>query len=73
MICASYFGRVEILRLILENISIDIDLASEGSGHTPLTIACATGNYEIVKLLIDHNAEVNKPTYFHHTPLVCCF
>jgi len=48
---------------------IDIDMASSDIGHTPLTVACLTGNYEIVKLLIEKGAEVNKPTYLNVTPL----
>jgi hypothetical protein len=50
-----------------------VDLASDESGFTPLCIACVTANYEIVKLLLDHDAEVNKPSVFNQTPLVYCF
>lgn len=32
LICAAYLGRLEIVKLILSNGSIDVDLASEDSG-----------------------------------------
>lgn len=32
LICACFLGRMEIVRLILQNESIDVDLASEDSG-----------------------------------------
>ena len=47
---------------MLENEGIDVDLNSEDIGHTPLSVACMTGNYEILRLLLIYNSEVNKPT-----------
>jgi ankyrin repeat protein len=73
LICACFYGRLEIVKLMLSNPCIDIDLASEDSGQTPLTISALTGNYEIMKLLVDGNAEVNKPNTFNQTPFICCF
>ena len=48
-------------------------MASSDIGHTPLTTASITGNYEILKFLIEKGAEVNKPTLLNTTPFVCCF
>lgn len=73
LICACYYGRNEIVKLLLENECIDIDISSEEAGHTPLTISCMTGNYEILRILTAGGAEVNKPTAFNHTPFICCF
>jgi len=80
-------GRLEIVKLLLQNECIDADLGSEESGQTPLTISALTGNYEIMKLLVDHGSEVgknreksyfflfkvNKPNGFRQTPFICCF
>ena len=73
LLCACYLGRSEIVKYILQNPSIDIDLGSLDSGHTPLTIACLTANYEILQMLIEGDAEVNKPNAFNQTPLVASF
>lgn len=73
LICACFYGRNEIVKLLLENLQIDIDQSSEEAGHSPLTIACMTGNYEILRILTAYGAEVNKPTAFNHTPFICCF
>jgi ankyrin repeat protein len=38
--------------------------------QTPLITACSGSNYEMVKLLLDAGAEVNKPNILNQTPLV---
>jgi ankyrin repeat protein len=73
LILASYLGRIECVKMILENPFIDVDQSSEDSGYTPLCVACLTGNYEIVKLLVDAAAETNLPNKFNQTPFVLCF
>jgi len=73
LLCACYLGRSEIVKYILQNPSIDIDLGSFEAGHTPLTIACLTANYEILQMLIEGDAEVNKPNAFNQTPLIASF
>lgn len=62
LVCACYYGRNDIVKMLLENETIDIDMSTEEAGHTPLTISCMTGNYEILRLLTSGGAEVNKPT-----------
>lgn len=73
LILACFLGRIECVRLLLENPTVDIDLASEDSGYTPLCVACLTGNYEIVKMLLEKDAEVNLPNRFSQTPFILCF
>ncbi|CAD8161611.1 unnamed protein product [Paramecium pentaurelia] len=73
LICACYLGRLEIVKLLLSNCQVDVDLASVDSGQTPLSVAAMTGNYEILKLLLDAGAEVNKPNTFNQTAFVTCF
>lgn len=66
-------GRLEIVKLLLSNTQVDVDLSSMDSGQTPLSVAAMTGNYEILKLLLDAGAEVNKPNSFNQTAFVTCF
>ena len=73
LVCACYLGRIEIVKLFMENELIDLDLATEEYGFTPLCIACITANYEIVNILLEYGAEVNKPNSFSQTPLFHCF
>ena len=61
------------MKLLLNNESIDIDLETVDSGYTPLCVAAISGNYEILRLLIESGAEVNKPNGFNQTPFICCF
>lgn len=73
LICAASLGRIECVKLLLENDTIDVNLASNASKFTPIGVACATANYEVLKLLLDHGADVNKDASFQQPPLVYCF
>lgn len=55
---------------LLKNKFIDVDLETPFDRQTPLGVACLGANYEMVKLLLDHGAEVNKPNSLNQTPLV---
>lgn len=65
MIYATALGRVEIVKYLLSIQYVDVDLESNEFGHTPLTISCITGNFEILVLLLNANAEVNKPNKYN--------
>lgn len=73
LILASALGRSDAVKFLLSSPTIDLDLASEDSGLTPLAGACAAGNYEVLKLLLQKDAEVNKPSVNSRTPFVFCF
>ena len=73
LICACSLGRIDCVKLLLENDLIDVNLASDKCGFTPLGVACATANYEIMCLIIDHGADINKKTSYKQPPLVYCF
>jgi len=45
---ACYIGKLDTVKLLLQNLTIDIDFGTYDSGYTPLIVACLTGNYEIV-------------------------
>lgn len=62
-------GLKEICRHLLRNKKIDVDLETANNKQTPLVVACMRGNYEIVRLLVLANAEINKPNALNHSPL----
>jgi ankyrin repeat protein len=71
---AIHLGRVDIVKLLVDSLTIDLDLSSNSQyGLTPLTMSSITGNYEIMKLLLEKGAEVNKPTLFSYTAFTLCF
>lgn len=54
---------------MLDN-KVDVNLVSNWSGDTPLSLACRKNNYSIAKLLIDRRANVNEGKQFNNKPLV---
>jgi hypothetical protein len=52
--------RLELLKLLLER-GCDAD-ATDLKGCTPLSLACASGGLDIVKVLVEHGANMRKAT-----------
>ena len=73
LICATSLGRVEFVNIILENDTVDINLATESSGVTPVSVACMAGNYEVLSVLLENGADIHKVTKYKQPPLVYCF
>ena len=73
LIIASRLGRVEIVKLLMENEGIDPNIASKDLHLTPLIVACAAGNYEVVEVLIYNGADVNRTDISNRPPLYFCF
>ena len=55
---ASFLCRTDILKLLLEHNTNDVD-AKDTYGETPLFLASYYGRTEVVKLLLEHGANVN--------------
>ena len=51
---------IDIVRHLVESEGVDKD-AYTRRGHTALCVACAYGHVDLVKFLINHRADVNKP------------
>lgn len=71
---AAYLGRKRFIELMLENYSfIDINMETKENGYTPISSACMAGNYDIVCLLAQNGADVNKVDCMDQSPLIYCF
>ena len=62
--CAAYLGRREIVEYLISNPGIDLNMQTIDNGFTPLCAACVSGNYEIVRMLCEAGAEVDKSNFF---------
>ena len=61
---ACEYGHVELLKYIFGNPDFDIDFNVKNQyGNTPLNIACFTGQFEAVKLLLEHSNEKEIDIY----------
>ena len=70
---ACHQGKLDIIKILLENEKIDIDYPTEYQNLTPLQIACQAGHYEILMLLIKAGSKINKPNSLNLTPIFICF
>lgn len=59
--------------MLLDNENIDVDLESFPEKYTPLMVACFKGFYEIVRLLLERKANVNKMNRLGQKPILFCF
>ena len=64
---ASYHGRVENVRILLDNGRVDVNL-EDTKGHTPLREAVSNGQESVVQLLLGREANIGSNP--RHTPLI---
>ena len=71
LITNSYEGNTEVVKkLLLKNdYTINVDIENE-LGHTPLIVASSRGHTEVVKLLLERKADVNKQNKNKATALI---
>lgn len=64
-------GNIELVKLLLE-IGADINISDtyDNFNYTPLMWAIASNHNNIIKLLIDKGADVNKTGKYNETPLM---
>ena len=71
--CAAFLGRADIVQLMLQNESLDLEMATEENEYTALMAACMAGSLEVVTLLAENGADVNALNSLGQTPLIHCF
>ena len=59
---AAFQGDVALVKQLLDDDATVVDAVDE-LGRTPLIIAAHTNNLELVELLLQHNADINKRSY----------
>lgn len=57
--CAAFLGRTELVEVLLQNESLDLELATVENEYTALMAACMAGCLEVVTLLAENGADVN--------------
>lgn len=62
-------GHAEVVKTLLGTKGIDVNTAPEDSGWTPLHVAIANLEFEIIELLLAAGADVNKADNDGNTPL----
>ena len=60
-------GRVDCIALLLD--TVDVNSATSKEGWTPAIISCQSGHVLVLKLLIEHQADLNRPNYQSSTLL----
>ena len=82
-IIAARNGHEKVIKILLSHFSHVIDIEQEGvvkfdgfviEGATALWCAAGAGHFDVVKTLVENNANVNHPTWSNSTPLrAACF
>jgi ankyrin repeat protein len=73
LLAACYIGKTEIVCMLLENETIDVDMQSHPQEFTPLMVSCYKGLYEITRNLLEKHANVNKVNLMGHKAMLFCF
>ena len=61
-------GHINVVRILLDNETIDVD-REDCIGYTALIQSISKRSFEMVKLLVEHKADVNKCDYSGISPL----
>ncbi|CAD8134454.1 unnamed protein product [Paramecium pentaurelia] len=66
-------GQLEIVKLLLQNEAIEVNMVSKPQELSALKLACSNGYYEIAELLVQQDANVNQADSKGSVPLFYCF
>jgi ankyrin repeat family A protein 2 len=71
---AAYLGRYKIVQILIENFpQLDLDIATKDNGYTPISAACMGGHFDVMALLAENGADVNRVDLMEQSPLIYCF
>lgn len=57
--CAAFLGRLQVLELLLESPTIDLEFTTQENEYSALQVACMGGHYDCVVFLAENGADVN--------------
>lgn len=66
---ALILNKFDMIKWLIEKYNLDVNAANKPNLDTPLHLAAANGQLEIVQYLIDHAADLNAKDKAGHTPL----
>lgn len=67
---AAYSGNEEVVRLLLEDGGMDVDIRDRETNETPLHHAVQSGSEDVVRLLLDKGADIAAASILDETPLI---
>ena len=73
LILSCFIGKLDIFIQIINNDFINVNLPSEPNKYSPLMIACFKGYYEIARMLLEKNADVNQKNKDGQVPFLFIF
>lgn len=71
--CAAFLGRLQVLELLLESPTIDLEFTTQENEYSALQVACMGGHLDCVQFLAENGADVNFMNSIGQTPLIHCF
>lgn len=57
--CAAFLGRLQILELLLESHTIDLEFTTQENEYSALQVACMGGHLDCVQFLAENGADVD--------------
>ena len=73
LLLSCFVGKIDIFLQLLNNEEINVNLCSHPDNFSPLMVACFKGYYEISRILLEKEADINKKNSLGQAPFIFCF
>ena len=73
LLLCCYIGKFDIFHYLLSNEGVNINMPSKPNLYTPLMISCLKGYYEIVRELLERNADAKQKNRNGQEAFIFCF